>query len=57
MRGAEFLPDVSGVIEERCEPAYRLEQTCSLVRDREEEAARAANDLQGRPAVLSRQSP
>jgi len=41
MRAAEFLPDVLGVLEERDEPAYRLEQaysalTRSLVRDWDE---------------------
>src|SRR5215203_4339973 len=41
MRAAQFLPDVRQVIEERGEPAYRLEQsylslTRSLVRDWEE---------------------
>jgi adenine C2-methylase RlmN of 23S rRNA A2503 and tRNA A37 len=41
MRAAEFLSDVSRVIEERSEPAHRLEQaylalTRSLVRNREE---------------------
>ncbi len=41
MRAAEFLPDVKRAIEERGEPAYRLEQaysalTRSLVRDWEE---------------------
>ena len=41
MRAAQFLPDVRRVIEERGEPAYRLEQsylalTRSLVRDWDE---------------------
>ncbi len=67
MRAANYLPDVQQVLEERGEPAYRLEQaylalTRSLVRDWEEatnlprglRAGPVAKDLRGRPAALSR---
>ncbi|HEY6673487.1 MAG TPA: hypothetical protein VIZ59_01115, partial [Rubrobacteraceae bacterium] len=58
MRAASFLPDVREVLEERGEPAYRLEQaylalTRSLVRNWEE----ATNLPKGLRAALSEEAP
>src|ERR687890_1652973 len=58
MRAASFLPDVGEVLEERGEPAYRLEQaylalTRSLVRNWEE----ATNLPKGWRAALSEEAP
>jgi 23S rRNA (adenine2503-C2)-methyltransferase len=58
MRATEFLPEVKRVIEERGEPAYRLEQayfalTRSLVRDWEE----ATNLPKGLRAALAGEAP
>src|ERR671921_1738549 len=58
MRAASFLPDVGEVLEERGEPAYRLEQaylalTRALVRNWEE----ATNLPKGLRAALSEEAP
>src|SRR3712207_5113869 len=58
MRAAAFLPDVHGVLENRGEPAYRLEQaygalTVALARDWEE----ATSLPKGLRAVLSEEAP
>jgi 23S rRNA (adenine2503-C2)-methyltransferase len=58
MRAAKYLPDIRGILEERGEPAYRLEQaylalTRSLIRDWEE----ATNLARGLRATLSEGAP
>jgi 23S rRNA (adenine2503-C2)-methyltransferase len=58
MRAAKYLPDIRGILEERGEPAYRLEQaylalTRSLIRDWEE----ATNLPRGLRATLSEGAP